>query len=145
VNFVELNIRQNAAKLMPRLLTNDQKQHQLEISKELKEQVSNDPHFLFKVVSGDESWIYGYDTEAKWQSSQWNCPPSYRPKKVQQVKSNVKSMLICFFDIDRIVHEESFPPGQTINAKFYCDVLRRLREDEEELTRQMVHEQVCAP
>lgn len=35
----------------------DQKQHRLEISTELKEQVSNDPHFLFKVISGDESWI----------------------------------------------------------------------------------------
>lgn len=38
-------------------------------------------------------------------------------------------MLICFFDINGIVHKESVPPGQTINAKFYCNVLRRLRED----------------
>jgi hypothetical protein len=38
-------------------------------------------------------------------------------------------MLICFFDIDGIIHKEFVPPGQTVNAKFYCDVLRRLRED----------------
>ena len=45
------------------------------------------------------------------------------------MKSNVKSMLICFFDIDGIIHKEFVPPGQTVNAKFYCDILRRLRED----------------
>jgi hypothetical protein len=38
-------------------------------------------------------------------------------------------MLICFFDIDGIIDKEFVPQGQTVNAKFYCDVLRRLRED----------------
>jgi trehalose-6-phosphatase len=38
-------------------------------------------------------------------------------------------MLICFFDIDGIIHKEVVSPGQTVNAKFYYDVLRRLRED----------------
>jgi hypothetical protein len=95
---------------------------------ELKEQVRNDPDFLSKVITGDESWIYGYDPETKQQSSQWKCPSSPQPKKVRQVKSNVKSMLICFFDFDGIIHKEFVPPGQTVNAKFYCDVLRRLRE-----------------
>jgi hypothetical protein len=27
------------------------------------------------------------------------------------------------------MHKEFVPPGQTVNAKFYCDVLRGLRED----------------
>jgi hypothetical protein len=95
---------------------------------ERKQQVRNDPDFLSKVVTGDESWIYGYDPETKQQSSQWKCPSSPRPNKAQQVKNNVKSMLICFFYIDRIIHKEFVPPGQTVNAKFYCDVLRQLRE-----------------
>jgi hypothetical protein len=38
-------------------------------------------------------------------------------------------MLICFFDIDGIIHKEFASPGHTVNAKFYCDVLRRLREN----------------
>jgi hypothetical protein len=88
-NFVELNMRQIAAKFAPRLLSNDQKQHQPEISMELTEQVSIDPPFQFKIITDDESWIEGTDTEAKWQPSQWNCPPPLRPKKVQQVKSNM--------------------------------------------------------
>ena len=38
-------------------------------------------------------------------------------------------MLTCFFDQEGIVHWEFVPPGMTVNADFYCDVLRRLREN----------------
>ena len=38
-------------------------------------------------------------------------------------------MLICFFDQEGIVHREFVPPGMTVSAVFYCDVLRRLREN----------------
>ncbi|PNF23498.1 hypothetical protein B7P43_G06514 [Cryptotermes secundus] len=37
-------------------------------------------------------------------------------------------MLICFFDVNGIVHKEFVLPGQTVNQHFYLDVLRRLRE-----------------
>jgi hypothetical protein len=37
-------------------------------------------------------------------------------------------MLIVFFDIQGIVHKEFVPPGQTVNGKFYCEVLKWLRE-----------------
>ena len=33
-----------------------------------------------------------------------------------------------FFDIQGIVHKEFVPIGQTVNCKFYCEVLKRLRE-----------------
>jgi hypothetical protein len=36
-------------------------------------------------------------------------------------------MLIVFFDIRGIVHREFVPQGQTINMKFYCEVLWHLR------------------
>jgi hypothetical protein len=49
-------------------------------------------------------------------------------KKVQQVKSSVKSVLIYFFDTDGIIHKDFVPPGHTINVKFNCSVLRWLRE-----------------
>jgi len=38
-------------------------------------------------------------------------------------------MLIIFLDIRGIVRKEFVPPGQTVNGKFYCEVLRRLREN----------------
>jgi hypothetical protein len=35
----------------------------------------------------------------------------------------------CFFDVKGIVHREFVPSKITVNSDFYCDVLRRLREN----------------
>ena len=96
---------------------------------ELQEAVRHDPNFLSRVITGDESWVYDYDPETKQQSTQWKTPSSPRPKKARQVRSNIKSMLIIFLDIQGIVHKEFVPPGQPVNGKFYCEVLRWLREN----------------
>jgi hypothetical protein len=57
------------------------------------------------------------------------CSVQGRPKKARQVKTKVKSMLNIFFAIKGIAHEEFFLAGKTINYTYYCDVLRRLREN----------------
>jgi len=125
----ELNMRRIAAKFVPRLLNSDQRDHRVQVCTELQEAVRHDPNFLSRVITGDESWVYDYDPETKQQSTQWKTPSSPRPKKARQVRSNIKSMLIIFLDIRGIVHKEFVPPGQTVNGKFYCEVLRRLREN----------------
>jgi hypothetical protein len=56
-------------------------------------------------------------------------PNSPRPKKARQLKSEVKSMIIIFFDIKGIVHKEILLAGQTISAAYYCNILRRLPEN----------------
>ena len=89
----------------------------------------NDPALLLNVITGDESIVYAYDPETKLQSSQRKRPGSPRPKKARMQKSKLKTMLICFFDQEGIVHREFVPPAMTVNADFYCDVLRRLREN----------------
>jgi len=38
-------------------------------------------------------------------------------------------MIITFFDVKGSVNKEFVPTGQTMNSRFYCDVLRRLREN----------------
>ena len=122
-------MRRIAAKFVPRLLNSDQRDHRVQVCTELQEAVRHDPNFLSRVITGDESWVYDYDPETKQQSTQWKTPSSPRPKKARQVRSNIKSMLIIFLDIRGIVHKEFVPPGQTVNGKFYCEVLRRLREN----------------
>jgi len=80
------------------------------------------------VITGDECWVYGYDPETKHMSSQWSTSSSPRPKKARQVKSNIKTMLIAFFDIDGLVRHEFVPTGQTVNKEFYKTVLQLLRD-----------------
>ena len=98
----ELGMHRMAAKFVPRILTADQKQQRVNICTELRQLASADEPFLSRVITGDESWVYSYDPETKQQFSQWKIPTSPRPKKARQVKSNVKSMIITFFDIRRI-------------------------------------------
>ena len=82
------------------------------------------------VITGDESWVYGYGPETKRQSSQWKKKPTpSRPRKVRLVKINAKSMIIAFFDVKGTVSKEFVPTGQDVNSGFYCDVLRRLGEN----------------
>jgi len=125
----DLNMHRIAAKFVPRLLTPEQKEHRVAICQELCQCAVDDPTFMSRVITGDESWVYGYDPETKQQSSQWKSPGSPRLKKVRQSRSATKSMLIVFFDIRGIVHHEFVPEAQTVTAEFYCNVLRHLRED----------------
>ena len=57
----ELNMRRIAAKFVPHLLNNDQRDHRVQVCNELQEAVRHDPNFLSRVITGDESWVYGYD------------------------------------------------------------------------------------
>ena len=58
-----------------------QKQLRLEVSQDMLDYANSDPEFLNIVITGDESWVYGYDPETKAQSSQWKHSTSPRPKK----------------------------------------------------------------
>jgi len=60
-----------AAKFVPRLLTEEQKQNRVTVSQELLDRLNTDENFLKNVITVDETWVYGYDVETKVQSSQW--------------------------------------------------------------------------
>jgi len=80
------------------LLTDDQCEQRQTIARDLFERSCEDVQFLKNIVTGDESWVYGYNPETKQQSSQWKCPTSPRPKKGLQLRSKTKVMLLAFFD-----------------------------------------------
>jgi len=58
-------------KFVSRVLTVEQTQQRLSISLELRDRASSDSSFLGNVIMGDETWIYGYDSETRVRSSQW--------------------------------------------------------------------------
>ena len=85
-----------------------------------------DEKLLENVITGDESWVFQYDPETKRQSRHWKSVSSPRPKKAHMQCSQVKVMLITFFDHQGMVHYEFVPQGQTVNQHFYKEVLTRL-------------------
>ena len=117
-----------AAKFVPRQMTSDQQAHCVQVCQDLLDHSENDKEFLSKIITGDESWVYGYDVETKVQSSQWTSKTSPRPKKACQVRSKIKVLLTVFFDASGVVHHEYLPEGSTVNQTYYIEVLKRLRD-----------------
>jgi hypothetical protein len=87
-------MRRIATKFVPRLLSNDQKEHRIPVCIELKGKAENDPNFISTIITGDESCVFGHDAETDQQSFQWKAPTSPRPKKTRQIRNNVKSVSI---------------------------------------------------
>jgi len=59
-----------SARFVPRPLSDDQKALRVSVCRELKQEARDDPNFISSIITGDETWVYGYDLEAKQQSSQ---------------------------------------------------------------------------
>ena len=123
-----LGMRRVSAKFVPKLLNFDQKNRRMTIAQEILNGVNEDPDFLKRIITGDESWVYGYDVETKAQSSQRKTPEEPTPKKARQVRSTVKVLLSVFFDYRGVVHQEFLPQGRTVNKEYCLEVMRRLRE-----------------
>ena len=118
-----LGMRKFSAEMMPRILTHDQKQRRLHISSDLL----RNAELFGSVITGDEAWCFQYDPETKRQSMQWKTQNSPQSKKARMSRSQVKAMLVCFFDHKGIVHHEFTAQGQTVNQQCYLEVLTRLR------------------
>ena len=78
-----LGMRKVCAKMMPRLLTEEQKAQRLNACRDIRQQIEVDKNFLENVITGDESWVFQYDPETKRQNRQWKSVSSPRPKKAR--------------------------------------------------------------
>jgi hypothetical protein len=58
----------------------------------------------------------------------WKTPTSPRMKTTKMSKSKVKAIMIVFFNIRGVIMIELVPEGQTVNQKYYLEVLTELRE-----------------
>ncbi|KAJ8958599.1 hypothetical protein NQ318_016320 [Aromia moschata] len=112
-----LGIRKVCAKLVPKVLTDDQKARRVETCQELLDTCEDNPAFLDDVITGVESWVFEYDPE-------WHTSNSLRHKKAWMSRSKIKTMLIVFFYCRGLVHHEFVPQGTTVTGKFYVEVLK---------------------
>jgi len=100
--------------------------------KNLEQQISSDllcnAQMFHRVITSDETWCSQYDQETKQQSMQWKTQNSPRPKKARTSRSQVKTMLVCFFDHKVIVHYEFIAQWQMVNQQCYVEMLTMLWE-----------------
>jgi len=103
----DLYMKRVCAKFVPRLLTDDQREQRQTIARELFERSCEDVQFLKNTVTGDDSWVYGYDPETKQQSSQWKGPTSPRNKQGAPVAKQNKRSCYWSFLIPRVSYTTS--------------------------------------
>ena len=89
----DLDMRTVCAKMVPKELTEEQKQRRVTICQDLLERQDD---ILGHVVTGDETWVYQYEPETKQQIAQWKTANSSRAKIFRRSKSRVKTMLLTF-------------------------------------------------
>ncbi|UYV83690.1 hypothetical protein LAZ67_23002088 [Cordylochernes scorpioides] len=63
----DLKLKKTPAKFIPRFLTNEQKLCRLATCEDMMEMTRTDPEWKDKIITGDETWVYGYDPETKPQ------------------------------------------------------------------------------
>ncbi|CAF3527620.1 unnamed protein product [Rotaria sp. Silwood1] len=79
--------------------------------------------FLFRIITGDESWMYYYQPESKQSSKQWKRADSPPTTKFKQEKSTNKVLCSFFWDHKGIILKEPIPPGTTITKTYYANTL----------------------
>jgi len=76
-----LKMRHIAAKVVPKLLTFEQKSIRQSISKDMVSRVNSDDTFLKRIITEDETWVYGYDIETKKCQANGSSPVNLDPRK----------------------------------------------------------------
>jgi len=116
----DLGMKKVCAKVVPKILTPEQKEHRVNCCVDTLENIENDPDFFQNVITCDETWTFQYYPETKQQSMHWKSPQSPRKKKALMSKSKFKAMMIVFF---------RYPGGYLSGYQvYYKNVLTTLRE-----------------
>lgn len=104
----DLKMRNLCAKIIPKLLTDEEQANRLTILNELPERVLIEPD--------------------KRQSDNWSTVMFPEQKKIKMNKSRVKAKEVVFFSAKGHDHKEFVFPGQIVNAVYNVEVLERLRK-----------------
>jgi hypothetical protein len=81
-----LNMNKVCAKMVPKILSQDQKDNRKNICSDILQMINEQPNLLENVITCDEPWIFQYDSETKRQSMYWKTPTSPRIKKARMSK-----------------------------------------------------------
>ncbi len=95
----DLRMRRRCARLVPHLLTPEQKAFRKRLCEENLRDMRKDPaEFLSRIVTCDETWIATYEPETKLQSSAWVLPEEGPPpKKSTPIEITKEDDDDCFF------------------------------------------------
>lgn len=125
----ELGMKKISARWVPKMLTDENKKNRMKTAKVLLDRYQHDPaNFMSRLVTQDETWVHHYTPELKRQSMEWHHKGSPPPRKFKAVPSAGKVMASVFWDAEGILLIDYLDKGETINGRYYANLLRQLRE-----------------
>ena len=99
-----LKLRKVCARLIPCLLTEDQKRERVRIASELLDIYNNaDQNSMNEIVTGDETWVYFYKPDSKEKNKVWVGENDERPKVARRSRTSKRIMYALFFDCQGMV------------------------------------------
>lgn len=120
----QLHMTKVCARWVPHLLTPDQRHERVQACEELLARYSMEGNdFLYRIVTGDESFFYYYEPESKRSSKEWKRAGSPPPTKLKQERSVNKVLYSFFWDHKGIILKEPVPVGVTITKTYYANIL----------------------
>ncbi|GFY03031.1 histone-lysine N-methyltransferase SETMAR [Trichonephila clavipes] len=122
-----LGFRKVCAAWVPKQFTDQQKELRMGLALQHLFRYQEDPAFMKRIVTGDETWCHHYEPKTKRDSMQWKHALSPPPKKFRAVKSVGKVLLTVFFDVTGPLLVEFLEHSKSINSDVYCETLRCLR------------------
>ncbi len=126
----DMSLTKLAPKFVPHILTDNQRHHRVALSETNLQSVRDEPRFLDKIITGDESWLSLYETETKIESCEWveRGQPRLRPIKALRSASPHKVMMIIFYDSYGVLLIHFVPHGETVDSDYYVTVLNLLKD-----------------
>ena len=120
----DLHMRKLAARWVPHLLSDDQKQQRVACSHKLLDEFEpNGPKRLCDLVTGDESWLTFYGIPNKRCNRIWVGPDGDRPVVLRPGFQSRKRLFSIFFNTQGLVAIDILPEKSTITASYYTQVV----------------------
>ena len=118
-----LAVKKVCSRWIPHNLTIVQKKARVDWCKEmLKKYDRGASKDVYKIVTGDESWIYAYEPETKQQSTVWVFQDEPNSTKVVRGRSTSKQMVACFFGKTGHVATVPLEQRRTVNSEWYTTI-----------------------
>ena len=105
---------------VPHLLIDEQKQSRVRLASQVIEKYDKcHPRCLEEIVTGDETWIYHFQSDSKAKNKVWVSSEGDRPVIVRRCKTSNRVLYAMFFDSKGPVLQIPVPKGSSVTGKFY--------------------------
>ena len=124
----KLLLQKISARLVPRLLRDQQKTARVQISETLLARCEEEGDaFIHRIVTCEETWVHHYTPEKKRASNKLRGMGEECPVKAKTRLSAGKVMAMVFWDLKGVLLVDFLHARRTVNAAYYCNLLEKVR------------------